>query len=28
MIEGIYSGVRYLGREEKPGKCKRGNRGV
>jgi len=28
MIEGIYSGVRYLGREGKPGKCKRGNRGV
>ena len=28
MIEGIYSGVRYLGKKRKPGKCKEGNRGV
>jgi len=28
MMEEIYSRVRYLEKEGKPGKCKEGNRGV
>jgi len=28
MMEGIYGRSRYLGRKEKFGKCKGGNRGV
>jgi len=28
MMEGVYSGVRYLERKEKPGKCKGDNREV